>query len=106
MLEYPSLPIEPTLFINSCKQYQSWSNIDYTLSSESVELSNDLLLSVCWKKVKWLYIEWIENNTPELVVGWLWWELPPDVEEGASHILKIFNNIWLQQYFSTHEQYV
>ena len=56
MLEYPSLPIETTLFINSCKQYQSLSNIDYTLSRESIELSNDLLLSVHWNKVTWLYV--------------------------------------------------
>ena len=50
----------------------------------------------------------IENNTPDLVdvVGWLWWELPTQDGEGASQILKISNNVWLQQYFSTHEQYI
>ena len=56
MLEYPSLPIETILFINSRKQYQSWSYIDYTLSRESIELSNDLLLSVHWNKVTLLYV--------------------------------------------------
>ena len=110
-LEYPSLPIERMLFIDSTKH--SWSfaqKTDCKHSSESIELSNDLLLSVCCNKAKLLCLElwWIENNTPDLidVVGWLWWELPTQDGEGASQILKISNNVWLQQYFSTHEQYI
>ena len=62
-LEYLSLPIERMLFIDSPKH--SWSyaqNKDCKHSSESIELSNDLPLSVRWNKVTWLYIEWTMMN--------------------------------------------